>query len=109
MMPPLSQLIAELRELAALEPGWYANVGARTGERCCVAMERAAEALARQEELIAEAGRVVEPFAEVDDEGVEDYGDDHKAVLTIGRSTDHWLTLGHFRAAARLSEKLKGE
>ena len=64
MTAPIAQLIAELRELAALEPGWYANVGARTGERCCAAMTRAAEALARQEELLAEAGKVLAVIAE---------------------------------------------
>ena len=72
-MTPIAQLIAELREHVE-----FAYVPARLRD----AMERAAEAIARQEELLAEAGKVLEELSA-------------------------WAT--DFRAAARLSDKLKGE
>lgn len=40
-------LIERLQKLSALESGWYANVGAKTGEACCCAMREAAETLTR--------------------------------------------------------------
>lgn len=95
-MTPIAQLIAELREIAAHLHEW--PVESRDArERVRHRLTRAAEALARQEELLAEAGKVVEPFA-------EEFGDD------IPRPDDFNLfgnlSLGHFRAAARLSDKL---
>ena len=47
-----AELIERLRSLSELEPGWYANVGRRTGEACCKAMREAADALASKEEEI---------------------------------------------------------
>ena len=59
--PQISGLIVELFELAALEGAWYANVGKKTGERCCAAMSRAAAALsallAERDALKAEVQR----------------------------------------------------
>lgn len=42
-------LIERLDGLSHLEPGWYANVGKQTGERCCAAMREAAEAVFSEE------------------------------------------------------------
>lgn len=52
-MTKREELADRLEELSALEPGWYANVGKRTGERCCEAMRQAA-ALLRQEPSVEE-------------------------------------------------------
>lgn len=41
----IKALVERLESLSALEPGWYANVGKRTGEQCCEAMREAATAL----------------------------------------------------------------
>lgn len=40
------ELIELLRSFSAMESGWYANVGKRTGEACCRAMSRAADRIA---------------------------------------------------------------
>lgn len=48
-------LIARLESLSALEPGWYANVGKKTGEQCCEAMREAARAI---QDLEEEVGRL---------------------------------------------------
>lgn len=90
-MTPTAQLIAELREHVE-----FAYVPARLRD----AMERAAEALARQEELLAEAGKVVEPFRRMGDL-VSRYDEFRGRVSTTEFAQ-------HFRAAARLSDKLKG-
>lgn len=37
-----TDLLERLERLSTLEPGWYANVGKRTGEECCAAMREAA-------------------------------------------------------------------
>jgi hypothetical protein len=50
----VGNLIALLRTLSALESGWYANVGKRTGEQCCAAMTEAADALDTATRQIAE-------------------------------------------------------
>lgn len=51
-------LLAELDRLSALEPGWYANVGKKTGEQCCAAMTEAASVIrSLTAELEAEKGR----------------------------------------------------
>ncbi|MCX7585066.1 hypothetical protein [Phenylobacterium sp. 58.2.17] len=56
-----------LTTLSALEPGWYANVGAKTGEACCQAMREAAAELSRlQEERKEIAAFLVEQFDEPD-------------------------------------------
>lgn len=90
-MTPTAQLIAEL-----LDHVEFAYVPARLRD----VMDRAAEALARQEELLAEAGKVVEPFAVAARDFRPDDAD------TMRPATVQAL---HFRAAARLSDKLKGE
>ena len=38
----------------------------------------------------------------------DEYGDDRKAVVTIGRSTYHSLTLGDFRRARRVRRAQEG-
>lgn len=48
---------------------------------------------------LCEAWRALEAFADIDGEGVEDYPDETKATVTIGRMTDYTLTLGDFRRA----------
>lgn len=53
------ELLKRLDSYSDLEPGWYANVGKRTGEQCCEAMREAA-ALIRQ--LKADNERMREGF-----------------------------------------------
>lgn len=57
MTTPIAQLIAELREEAAAERACYREIRASL-------LTRAAEALVRQEELLAEAGKVLAVIAE---------------------------------------------
>ena len=56
----------------------------------------------RLEERIAALEAALEPFADVDGEGDEDFGDETPVVATFGRSTDYSLRLGHFRTARRV-------
>jgi hypothetical protein len=42
----VARIIRELNELSALEGSWYADVGRKTGERCCSVMRQAASILA---------------------------------------------------------------
>lgn len=41
----------------------------------------------------------LEPFADVDGEGAEDFPDDARVTVTFGRTTHYALTLGDFRRA----------
>ena len=101
-MTPIAQLIAELREAAA-ERACYREIRASL-------LTRAAEALARQEELLAEAGKVVEPFAaKLVDIGSDEEDEDGFREMSFANRRAKPITVGHFRAAARLSDKLKGE
>ena len=104
-MTPIAQLIAELRELAN-------STDRAVIEKECWEyadpLRRAAEALARQEELLAEAGKVVEPLARavsLIDPQLEGKGNHHISGLIAPA----FLVDADFRAAARLSDKLKGE
>lgn len=52
----------------------------------------------------------LEPFADVDGEGDEDFPDDTKVTVSFGRTTNYTLTLGDFRRArAALKEKNDGK
>jgi hypothetical protein len=108
-MTPIAQLIAELERMLDNVVEDVDRKGNSRGfllgseqyqfiERTA---EAAAEALARQEELLAEAGKVVEPFAEAAGHLHPLHADD--ATTLDGIECRHW------RAASRLSEKLKGE
>lgn len=48
----IERLCERLDSLSALEPGWYANVGKRTGEQCCAAMRDAAALIRSQAERV---------------------------------------------------------
>lgn len=98
-MTPIAQLIAELRA----EPGHVHRTTTDTA-----LMLRAAEALARQEELLAEAGKVVGPFAEVARPMLRTYPQEAELFAWASPLGGN-LMLSDFRAAARLSDKLKGE
>lgn len=47
-----SEIAEECITLSRLEAGWYANVGKRTGERCCEAMRNAAATIRAQAEEV---------------------------------------------------------
>lgn len=47
------ELVTELSALADMEAGWYANVGAKTGERACRAMRMAATVVREYDRLFA--------------------------------------------------------
>ena len=67
-------------------------------------------ALARQEELLAEAGKVVEPFAaKLVDIGSDEEDEDSFQEMSFANRRAKTITVGHFRAAARLSDKLKAD
>lgn len=55
--------------------------------------------LAAAYERIAELEKTLEPFADVDGEGDEDFSDDTPCVLHFGRTTHFALELSHFRRA----------
>ena len=57
--------------------------------------------------LLEEAGKVIEPFADIGGEGDEDFPDTTEATVKFGRTTHYALTLGHLRAARALSLSLK--
>lgn len=61
--------------------------------------ERLSRALADRDCRIAELEKALEPFEDVDGEGTDDYPDDHKATVKIGRHWYYGLTLGDFRRA----------
>lgn len=42
----------------------------------------------------------LEPFANLDGEGAEDFPDDTPVVVRFGRTTNYSLTLGHIRRAS---------
>jgi len=65
-------------------------------------------ALACQEELLAEAGKVVGPFAEVARPMLRTYPQEAELFAWASPLGGN-LMLSDFRAAARLSDKLKGE
>lgn len=44
----------------------------------------------------------LEPFADVDGEGSEDFDDETKVTAKFGRTTHYSLRLGHFRTARRV-------
>lgn len=48
----IAGLVERLDDLSTLEPGWYANVGRKTGEQCCDAMRQAAQALTALQERV---------------------------------------------------------
>ena len=50
----------------------------------------------------------LEPFAEIDGEGDEDFPDDAKVTLTFGRTTDCTLTLGDLRRARSALARARG-
>ena len=50
---------------------------------------------------LAELREALEPFADVDGEGDEDYSDSKKVVVTFGRVAYYPLTLGDFRRARK--------
>ncbi|PZQ86020.1 MAG: hypothetical protein DI549_00625 [Ancylobacter novellus] len=60
------------------------------------ARDRIASMKRRERELLDALG----PFADVAGEGCEDYPDETKCVLRLGRSIHYALTLGDFRRAA---------
>ncbi len=51
-------------------------------------------------EEVARLRAALAPFADIHQEGTEDYFDDHPATIIIGRATDYTLRLGNFRRAA---------
>jgi hypothetical protein len=109
-MTPIAQLIAELRDDAeSIACGMTLDDPADRA-RVQAAMLSAAEALARQEELLAEAVEVVDLVAEAA-ANLGDLGDGHFILFTPrGYVHDRFAaSVADFRAAARLSEKLKGE
>lgn len=104
MTSPIAQLIAELRDYAeSIACGMTLDCPV---DRALVqaAILSAAEALARQEELLAEAGKVLAEAAG-DIEGWGAYADDYfKDKHDLAGDVERYR-----RAAARLSDKLKGE
>lgn len=80
-------LVRELERLAALEPGWYANVGAKTGEQCCAAMRAAAA------EIVRLRGRVVTlDGVEADRDTARTQRDEwHRAFVTAAQDRDGYL------------------
>lgn len=56
--------------------------------------------------LLAETGKVLEPFADVDGEGDEDFPDDTPVHTKFGRTDDFTLVLGDFRKARALATKI---
>lgn len=128
-MTPIAQLIAELRELAkrgaALSDqlmDMYADPhidnltfsAAKHIARLEAAMLSAAEALARQEELLAEAGDSITPFANFAADNTVDDASGWAGGIWAGNRCERerivdWFGPSDFRAAARLSDKLKGE
>ncbi len=101
---PIAQLIAELREASKWKSVLIDPIAAQA------LLTSAAEALARQEELLAEAGKVVEPFAaKLVDIGSDEEDEDSFQEMSFANRRAKPITVGHFRAAARLSDKLKWE
>lgn len=105
-------LIERLTTLSNLEPGWYANVGARTGEACCAAMREAAAALASKDEEIARTKALLDglveamaPFMPVMLRETPDYceltlGEHQTQAMTV--APDDWATLSlAYTAASR--------
>lgn len=50
----------------------------------------------------------LEPFTDVANEGTDDYPDDFKVDIAIGRCTYYALTLGHFRRAQNAIARAEG-
>lgn len=55
-----SEIADECLTLSRLEAGWYADVGKRTGERCCEAMRNAAATIRAQAEALKIATEALE-------------------------------------------------
>lgn len=104
-MTPIAQLIAELRDDVAELEGSAASGRKVLTDECVDRIRRAAEALARQEELLAEAGKVVEPLG-LYGATIPETADERTELLGWN---GHVVAVADFRAAARLSDKLKGE
>ena len=104
-MTPIAQLIAELREQAS-----KVMPQSETGDL----LTRAAEALARQEELLAEAGDSITPFANFAADNTVDDASGWAGGIWAGNRCERerivdWFGPSDFRAAARLSDKLKAD
>lgn len=77
-----------------------------------VESERLAAVSEMDSHLLGDCSRIstletgLEPFADVDGEGDEDFPDDTPVVIQFGRTTHHALTLGDFRRARAALAKL---
>lgn len=111
-MTPIAQLIAELRDDVAELEGSAASGRKVVTDECVDRIRRAAEALARQEELIAEAGDSITPFANFAADNTVDDASGWAGGIWAGNRCERerivdWFGPSDFRAAARLFEKLK--
>jgi hypothetical protein len=98
MSADISELIEQIRVLTKDRDAVATTISTAS-------MRRLLDRIASLEKALAEAREALEPFADVgSSEGCEDYPDNTKATLVIGRMTDYSLTLGDFRRAARLSK-----
>ena len=58
---------------------------------------------------IVDLCEALEPFADVDGEGSDDFPDDTKVTVKFGRTTHYALILGDFRRARAALAKARGE